>query len=171
MLVLGIDPGTAITGFGLVKELATGLEAVGYGSIRTSSRMAPGQRLQKIYRELEKVLRVYRPDVVAVEELFFNKNVKTALAVGEARGVVLLAAANFGVRVLEYTPPEVKLAVAGYGRSDKDQVGSMVKMLLSLDENPKPDDVADALAVAICCLHSRRLQELQSKSKGGGSRF
>ena len=153
MLVLGIDPGSAITGFGLVREIGNKLQAVDYGCIRTSSTLPPGIRLHTIYREIKNLILQHRPDNFAVEELFFNKNVRTALTVAQARGVIMLAGAEQGLTVHEYTPLQVKQAVVGYGRADKQQIQFMVKTILSLPEIPKPDDVADALAIAICHIH------------------
>jgi len=157
MLVLGIDPGTAITGYGLVKGEDDDLTLVAYGAITTSSGWPLPERLQRIYRGLTAVIEDQQPTAVAVEELFFSKNVRTALSVGQARGVVLLAAANAGLPIHEYTPLQVKQAIAGYGRATKDQVQQMVRMLLGLDNVPQPDDAADAIAVAICHIHSAKL--------------
>jgi crossover junction endodeoxyribonuclease RuvC len=157
MLVLGIDPGTAITGYGLVKGEDDELTLVAYGAITTSSDWPLPERLQRIYRELTALIEDQQPTAVAVEELFFSKNVRTALSVGQARGVALLAAANAGLPVHEYTPLQVKQAIAGYGRATKDQVQQMVRMLLALDSVPQPDDAADAIAVAICHIHSAKL--------------
>lgn len=160
MLVLGIDPGTAITGYGLVRETVDQLQAVAYGAITTPSDWALPQRLQKIYGDLTALIREYSPTEGAVELLFFSRNVKTALAVGQARGVVLLAMADGGLPVHEYTPLQVKQAVVGYGRAEKAQVQELVKLLLGLEAVPQPDDAADALAVAICHLHSARMAAL-----------
>jgi crossover junction endodeoxyribonuclease RuvC len=157
MLVLGIDPGTAITGYGLVKGEDDSLTLVDYGAITTSSDQPLPERLQRIYRELTALIEDRQPTAVAVEELFFSKNVRTALSVGQARGVALLASANAGLPIHEYTPLQVKQAIAGYGRATKDQVQQMVKMLLALDSVPQPDDAADAIAVAICHIHSAKL--------------
>jgi len=157
MLVLGIDPGTAITGYGLVRGEGDDLTLVAYGAITTSSDWPLPERLQRIYQELTALIEDQQPTVAAVEELFFSKNVRTALSVGQARGVALLAAANAGLPIHEYTPLQVKQAIAGYGRATKDQVQQMVKMLLALDCVPQPDDAADAIAVAICHIHSAKL--------------
>jgi crossover junction endodeoxyribonuclease RuvC len=157
MLVLGIDPGTAITGYGLVKGEDDDLTLVAYGAITTSSDWPLPERLQRIYRELTALIEARQPTAVAVEELFFSKNVRTALSVGQARGVALLAAANAGLPIHEYTPLQVKQAITGYGRATKDQVQQMVRMLLALDSVPQPDDAADAIAVAICHIHSVKL--------------
>ena len=160
MLVLGIDPGTAITGYGLVREAGDQLQAVAYGAITTPSDWALPQRLRKIYGDLTVLIREYSPTESAVEQLFFSRNVKTALAVGHARGVTLLAMADGGLPVHEYTPLQVKQAVVGYGRAEKAQVQELVKLLLGLEAIPQPDDAADALAVAICHLHSARMAAL-----------
>lgn len=161
MLVLGIDPGTATTGYGLVRQTEDGgLEAVAYGAILTPAKTPMPDRLAKLYSELQDILSLHRPDSSAVEKLFFSKNVKTALSVGQGRGVVLLALAQAGVPIGEYTPNEIKQAVTGYGSAGKAQMQEMVRLLLDLDAPPKPDDAADALAVAICHLHSSRYQSL-----------
>ena len=157
MLVLGIDPGTAITGYGLVKGEGDDLTLVAYGAITTSSDWPLPERLRRIYQELTALIEDQQPTAAAVEELFFSKNVRTALSVGQARGVALLAAANAGLPIHEYTPLQVKQAIAGYGRATKDQVQQMVRMLLGLDSVPQPDDAADAIAVAICHIHSAKL--------------
>jgi crossover junction endodeoxyribonuclease RuvC len=161
MLVIGIDPGTATTGYGLVRENQDdSLQAVDHGVILTPADMPMAQRLALLYGKLNEILVLHGPDSSAVEKLFFQRNVKTAITVGQGRGVVLLALAQAGVPVAEYTPLEVKLAVAGYGGADKRQVQEMVRVLLDLDEIPKPDDAADALAVAICHLHSAKMLNL-----------
>ncbi len=160
MLVLGIDPGTAITGYGLVRERAGGLYLVDYGVITTPAGHALPARLQVIYKGLSDVIHEHQPNTAAVEELFFSKNVKTALSVGHARGVALLALADAGLPIYEYKPLEVKQAIAGYGGADKQQVQEMVRMLLNLDQVPHPDDAADAVAVAVCHIHSARMAAL-----------
>lgn len=160
MIVLGIDPGTAITGYGLVREEDAQAVAIAYGAITTPSDQPLPARLLTLYRELGQIIDQYKPDHAAVEQLFFNKNVRTALAVGHARGATLLALAQAGVSIFEYTPLEVKQAVTGNGRAEKAQVQRMVTLLLGLDKIPKPDDVADALAIALCHLHSARLATL-----------
>ncbi len=156
MLALGIDPGTATTGYGLVQDQDGSLVVVDYGVILTASSLDMPERLLEIYRELTKIILLHRPESSAVEKLFFQKNVRTAMSVGQARGVILLALAEARLPVYEYTPLEVKQAVAGYGGADKNQVQQMVRALLGLKEVPQPDDAADALAVAICHLHSNR---------------
>lgn len=161
MLAIGIDPGTAITGYGIVRESEDGsLLVVNYGAITTSSEVPMPERLLELYRRLHELLLLHHPQSGAVEKLFFQKNVRTALAVGQARGVALLALAECGVSVLEYTPLEVKQAVTGYGGADKNQVQQMVRALLGLPDIPRPDDAADALAIAICHLHSARSRSL-----------
>lgn len=153
--ILGIDPGTAIIGFGLIKkEGKSKLETIDYGCIKTSIEFSTAERLQKLHRELNLLIKKYKPDIVAVEDIFFFKNLKTAIKVSQARGVILLTAAQSKLRVEEYTPLQIKQAVACYGRADKKQVQQMVKTILNLKEIPKPDDAADALAVAICCAHT-----------------
>jgi crossover junction endodeoxyribonuclease RuvC len=160
MLILGIDPGTAITGWGVVERDGDSLALVDYGTVRTSQGSPLAERLQIIYRELSQILSTHSLDAVAVEKLFFSKNVRTALAVGQARGVTLLAIADAGLPLHEYTPLEVKQSVSGYGRASKEQVQKLVQILLGLDFIPEPDDAADAIAVAICHLHSARLEAM-----------
>ncbi len=162
MRVLGIDPGTAITGYGVVEGEGDGLSLTTYGAITTPANQPLPQRLQHIYRELRALISEWDPDSAAVEELFFSKNARTALSVGHARGVALLAITEAGLPIQEYKPAEVKQAVAGYGNAPKQQVQGMVQLLLDLDEVPRPDDAADALAVAICHFHSARWQSLVS---------
>jgi crossover junction endodeoxyribonuclease RuvC len=150
-MILGIDPGTATTGYGFLQEDRQGnLVAVDYGVFLTPADLAMEQRLLLLYRQLKEKILFHRPVYGAVEKLFFDKNVRTAISVGQARGVILLALAEAGVRVAEYTPNEVKQAVSGYGGADKKQMQIMVKTLLNLETIPKPDDAADALGVAIC---------------------
>ncbi|MBI1794644.1 MAG: crossover junction endodeoxyribonuclease RuvC [Chloroflexi bacterium] len=156
-LALGIDPGTATTGYGFVRLEPDGeLAAVKYGVILTPAHTPDHERLLALYRELRKLILLHRPDSVAVEKLFFQRNISTAITVGQARGVILLAIAEAGLDMGEYTPNEVKQAVAGYGSAGKKQVQEMVRTLLGLAEIPKPDDAADALAVAITHLHTKR---------------
>ncbi len=161
MLALGIDPGTATTGYGLVRETQQGqLEAVKYGVILTPAKELPEKRLLSLYQQLKALILLHHPDSAAVEKLFFQRNVSTAISVGQARGVILLSLAEAGVAVTEYNPLDVKQAVAGYGGAEKGQVQQMVKALLSLEDIPRPDDAADALAIAICHLHSSRFLDL-----------
>ena len=147
---MGVDPGTERTGYGVVDFCADRFTVAGYGCIKTSPALSLPERLGRVYEELQKVIAAYRPGRVAVEELFFNKNARTAMSVGQARGVAILAAVRAGVAVSEYTPLQVKQAVTGYGRAAKDQVRYMVRAILNLSAPPSPDDVADALALAIC---------------------
>jgi crossover junction endodeoxyribonuclease RuvC len=156
-LVLGIDPGTATTGYGLVRHREDGsLESLAYGTIQTPAGCPAYQRLSLLYHQLNDLLLLHRPDSCAVEKLFFQTNVKTALSVGQARGVVLLAISEAGLEIAEYTPNEVKQAVAGYGSAGKKQVQEMVRVLLALPDIPQPDDAADALAIAITHLNTQR---------------
>ena len=165
MLVIGIDPGTAITGYGLVLENQGGaLESVGYGVIETPAKKPMAERLSQLYHQLNDIILLHRPESAAVEKLFFQRNVRTAISVGQARGVALLALAEANLPIAEYTPLEIKQAVAGYGGADKNQVQQMVRTLLDLDDIPRPDDAADALAVAICHLHSARMNALLKNS-------
>lgn len=150
VIVLGVDPGLAITGFGVVRVENNRQVVLGYGAIRTPAGDSTARRLETIYRELSKLIAEFSPSCLAVEELFFNKNVTTALAVGQARGVAILAGSHAGLPIFEYTPLQVKTAVTGYGRAAKEQVAYMVCMLLGLDKAPEPDDVTDALAICVC---------------------
>jgi crossover junction endodeoxyribonuclease RuvC len=169
MLVLGLDPGLAITGYGFVEGDSRNLKAVAYGVLRTPPHTPLADRLLQLHKELSQLLVCYHPDVVALEELFFSTNVRTAITVGEARGVLLFTAAEAGLKVAEYTPLQVKQAITGYGQADKAQVQQMVRLLLSLAEIPHPDDAADALAVSICHHHSARMAELVEGKRGQAS--
>ena len=162
MLAVGIDPGTAITGYGLVRDDQDELSLVTYGVIETPAGIPLHERLLLLYQELTEVLVLHCPQSGAVEKLFFQRNVRTAMSVGQARGVAMLALAQAGLPVAEYSPMEVKQAVAGYGGADKNQVQQMVRALLNLEDIPRPDDAADALAVAICHLHSARFRQIIS---------
>lgn len=166
MLVLGIDPGTATTGYGLVRETTQGeMQVVDFGVIQTPSGMKPEQRLLLLHNQIVEIILLHRPDEGAVEKLFFQRNVTNAIAVGQARGVALLAMAQKEISVAEYTPLEVKQAVSGYGGADKLQVQMMVQAILGLPEIPRPDDAADALAVAICHVQSYRMRALLNSSE------
>jgi crossover junction endodeoxyribonuclease RuvC len=157
MLALGLDPGTATTGYGLVRLDPDGsLLAVKFGVITTPKNTPAAERLLTLHDQLQDLLHEHKPETVAVEKLFFQRNVSTALAVGQARGVMLLASARAGLEVYEYTPNEIKQAVAGYGSAGKRQMQEMVRVLLALDDIPRPDDAADALAVAITHLNTNR---------------
>ncbi len=165
MLVLGIDPGTALCGYGLVRAEQDDMHLVAYGAISTPSHTPLPERLRRIYAELRALIDKYHPEATAVEKLFFSRNTRTALAVGHARGVALLAAAQAELPVFEYTPNEIKQAIVGYGGADKNQMQQMVRMLLNLDFVPEPDDAADAVAIAICHLQSARFRDLIESSE------
>jgi crossover junction endodeoxyribonuclease RuvC len=161
MRVLGIDPGTAITGYAVVEEDKNGvLNLVALGVINTPAHSPLPSRLQMIYQGLHEIINLHQPEASAVEQLFFSKNARTAMSVGHARGVTLLALANAGLPIHEYTPMQIKQAVTGYGGADKQQIQEMVRMLLQLSTIPKPDDAADAAAVAICYLQRAKLDSL-----------
>jgi crossover junction endodeoxyribonuclease RuvC len=150
MIILGVDPGTATTGYGLIKKQGQKYELIDFGCILTPAKTPLHDRLDTIFEELSEIIEKHKPEQIAVEEIFFAANARTAIAVGQARGVILLAGKKKGLEIYEYTPLEVKMALTGYGRADKKQIQAMVKALLSLTEIPKPDDAADALAIAIC---------------------
>jgi len=167
MLVIGIDPGTATTGYGLVRELKDGnLESVEYGAIVTPANIPLHERLLILFDRLNVIIQEYKPASGAVEKLFFQRNVRTAISVGQGRGVALLALAKANIPIGEYTPLEIKQAIVGYGGAEKNQIQEMVRALLHMDDIPQPDDAADALAVAICHLHSHRIRSLYE----GGTR-
>ncbi|WP_353892636.1 crossover junction endodeoxyribonuclease RuvC [Proteinivorax hydrogeniformans] len=168
MIILGLDPGIAILGYGIVKKENHKLKAIDYGTIETSKDLEEPQRLLSLANSLEKLIDMYKPDVVAVEELFFNKNVKTAITVAQARGVILMVILKKGVKLHEYTPLQIKQGVVGYGRATKPQVQTMVKTLLNLEKIPRPDDAADGLAIAIC--HNNFSAMNVVAQKGGWSR-
>ncbi|MGA2911792.1 MAG: crossover junction endodeoxyribonuclease RuvC [Candidatus Levyibacteriota bacterium] len=149
MRILGIDPGIGRCGWGVLEYRNSKLEVRGFGCIETSPKKNVQDRLKQIHEEISNIIKQYKPEVLSIEELFFNTNAKTAFVVGQARGVILLAAAQNNLEIAIYTPLQVKLALTGYGRAEKPQVGQMVKTLLSLKEVPKPDDTADGLAIAI----------------------
>ena len=153
MRILGIDPGYAILGYGILDMKGNRFSVVDYGSILTDAGMEMPARLQVLYDRLTEIIEEYEPEEASIEELFFNNNAKTAILVGEARGVAVLACAKIGLKISEYTPLQIKQALVGYGRADKKQVQSMVKAILNLEKVPKPDDTADALAAAICHGH------------------
>ncbi|MDI3496019.1 MAG: crossover junction endodeoxyribonuclease RuvC [Patescibacteria group bacterium] len=152
-IILGIDPGIADTGYGVIENTAGKLKCLVYGSIKTEAKEELSARLIILHQELEKIIVRYKPQVVAIEKLFFNKNVKTALIVGQARGVVMLTISRHHLPICEFTPSQIKQAVSSYGQADKKQVQKMVKLILNLKEIPRPDDAADALAAAICALN------------------
>jgi crossover junction endodeoxyribonuclease RuvC len=153
LIILGIDPGLAIVGWGVIEYRNARFKTIAYGSLQTPAGMRTEERLKEIFDGMNELIEKYHPDAMAVEELFFNTNITTGIRVAEARGVILLCAERAGVAVSEYTPLQVKQAVVGYGRAEKRQVISMVTVLLGLKEPPKPDDTADALAIAICHAH------------------
>lgn len=162
MIVVGIDPGTATTGYGFICETHDGLTLVEYGTIVTPAKIPPEERLVILHTQLTKLLLLHKPESGAVEKLFFQRNVTSALSVGQARGVILLSFAESAIPVFEYNPLEVKQAVSGYGGAEKGQVQQMVRAILGLEEIPRPDDAADALAIAICHLHSQKLKRLMA---------
>ncbi|NLV71600.1 MAG: crossover junction endodeoxyribonuclease RuvC [Actinobacteria bacterium] len=164
-VILGFDPGTASTGFGVISVSGNRLQAVEYGVVETPPDLPLEQRLEHIHSEVGEILAKYRPTATAIESLFFNVNVRTALAVGHARGVTLLACAQIGCDVFEYTPQQIKRAVVGYGKADKNQVMEMVRVLLGLSETPRPDHAADALGVAICHANTAGVRERIARSE------
>ncbi|MDO4661704.1 MAG: crossover junction endodeoxyribonuclease RuvC [Tissierellia bacterium] len=159
MIVLGIDPGIALMGYGVVEFKSNRVKMIEYGVVSTSSKTRTTQRLKILYDNLNDIINEYKPDEFAIEELFFNKNVKTAIEVGHARGVQVLCAENNNLPIYEYTPLQIKQAITGYGRADKKQMQLTVKTLLNLDKLPRPDDAADALAVSLCHCFSQRFKE------------
>lgn len=160
MRVIGIDPGTATTGYGIIDAVDGALSVVSYGVIETSADALMSDRLLKLHDELSVLLTLYQPVGAGVEELFFGRNITTAITVGQARGVILLAIAQAGIPMAEYSPPKVKQAVAGYGNASKSQIQLMVRHLLELEEMPRPDDAADGLAIAITHYYHQRYAEL-----------
>lgn len=161
MRVLGIDPGTATTGYGFVDEHPDGtLEAVAYGVIKTSPKLTMPKRLKKLHDELAALIATHQPDAAAVEQLFFGKNITTAITVAQGRGVVLLALVNADLPIREYKPNAIKQAIVGYGGAPKTQMQEMVRALLNLEDIPRPDDAADALAVAITDINSTHFERL-----------
>ena len=163
MLVIGIDPGTATTGYGIIEENdKKEIRVVTYGIIKTEANLLAEKRLLEIHEQLNEILLLHRPDCGAVEKLFFQRNITTAIAVGQARGVILLSLAMCNLPVSEYTPNEIKQSVTGYGSAGKKQVQEMIRTVLNLKKIPKPDDAADALAIALCHLHSRGFQDLDT---------
>ncbi|MBO7304265.1 MAG: crossover junction endodeoxyribonuclease RuvC [Clostridia bacterium] len=161
MIILGIDPGLAIVGWGVIESVNGRMRPIAYGAITTPAHTDVEARLLMIQNDLESIIEKYRPDEMAVEELFFNTNITTAIAVAEARGVILCTAHKLGVKISEYTPLQVKQAVVGYGKAEKHQVISMVTTILKLKAPPKPDDTADAVAIAIC--HAQSSSSAMSK--------
>ncbi len=164
MRIIGIDPGTAIMGYGVIDYIGNQMKVVDYGCIKTDANLSMPERLGLLYDDLVMLIDKYQADAMAVEELFFNRNVTTAITVGQARGVIILAGVKAGLDVYEYTPLQVKQAVCGYGRADNRQVQEMVKMFLNLKTIPKPDDAADALAISICHAHSATMVQIAEKN-------
>lgn len=149
-IIIGIDPGTTTLGFGIIKEMNKNIALVGCGVIKTPPGEKSSKKLLEIFKNINSLFKKIRPDEIAIERIFFFKNNKTAFQVGEAKGIILLAAENFGIPIYEYTPLEVKQAICSYGRATKNQIQKMVQLILGLKEVPRPDDAADALAIAIC---------------------
>lgn len=160
MIIIGVDPGYAIVGIGVVEYAGNKFRPIEYGAVTTPAGMATEDRLKKIYDEMTRLIDKHKPDAVAIEELFFNSNQKTAINVAQARGVILVAVRNRNIPIYEYTPLQVKQSVTGYGRADKQQIQQMVKTLLHLNVIPKPDDAADGLALAICHAHSNKINKM-----------
>jgi len=150
MIILGIDPGTATTGYGVIKKTRKDLKCITWGTIKTSPSIPDGERLRKLQNQLNKLIKIYKPEFLAVEKIYFFKNIKTAIPVAQAKGTILLTAAKKKIPVYQFTPLQIKTAITGYGRADKKQVQKMIKTLLNLKKLPK-DDAADALGVAVCC--------------------
>ncbi|HHU76451.1 MAG TPA: crossover junction endodeoxyribonuclease RuvC [Firmicutes bacterium] len=165
MLVLGIDPGLATTGYGLVRKTGDNFQTVDYGCIITAASLPLSERLLGIFNDMNAIIDKYLPDVLSVEQLFFCKNVRTALQVGQARGVIIAAGAKAGCPVYEYTPLQVKQSIAGYGRAGKKQVQQMIRLILGLKEIPRPDDAADALAIAVSHLQTLNWHKLLESQK------
>jgi crossover junction endodeoxyribonuclease RuvC len=163
MRILGIDPGTATTGWSILEQNKKEIVTIAYGHITTSSKKSISQRLKEVAQDIEEIIKKYKPTEGAVEDLFFFKNVKTAMKVSQSRGAIMLTLINSGLDVFEYTPLQVKQAVTGYGRADKKQVQLMVKNILKLKEIPTPDDTADAIAIAICHMQSRNFINAKNK--------
>ena len=161
MKIFGIDPGIARTGWGVIEEVKGKISVVAYGCVETTPDKNISERLLVVYSEISELLEKYKPDALVIEELFFNTNSKTAFVVGQARGVMLLAGAKKNIPVSIYTPLQVKIAITGYGRAEKRQIGQMTKTILKLDNIPKPDDTADALAIAITHAFSYKINELR----------
>lgn len=157
MIILGIDPGTAITGYGFIETEKGTLKIIDYGCVFTPAKTDNSKRIASIAEKLTALIKKHQPQNIAIEQLFFFKNAKTAISVSEARGAVLLIANQLRLEIHEYTPLQVKQAITGYGKAEKIQIQKMVKVILQLKEMPKPDDAADALAVAICCANNIRI--------------
>ena len=178
MIILGIDPGTATTGYGVIKKIknkkeiqrlkkrnGSGFKCIVYNTIQTKPIFSAADRLNYLHKELTKIIKTHQPTAIAVESLFFFKNTKTALPVSQARGVILMTAAKQKIDVYEFSPLEMKMTIAGYGRADKKEVQKIIKTLLNLQEIPKPDDAADALGIALCCAFKLSHQQAKSAKK------
>ncbi len=165
MRIIGIDPGYGILGYGVLEKNGSKIDVLGYGVIETAKKTPLQKRVKKLYDELTSILNKFKPDIAAIEKIFFTKSVTTALEVGHARGIVLLALEEFGIKAMEFPPQMVKMAVTGYGRSTKRQIQIMVKKLLNLTDIPKPDDAADALAIAWCGLLNLRGEASETEDK------
>lgn len=161
MRVLGVDPGTATTGWAILEEKKGLVKSVAYGHISTSPKKKSSERIREIAEDLERIIKKYKPDEAAVEDIFFFKNLKTAVKVSESRGAILLTLEKLKVKIASYTPLQVKQALTGYGRAEKKQIQLMVKNILCLKNIPKPDDAADAIAIAICHINSRKINSLK----------
>jgi len=159
MIILGIDPGTATTGFGIIDYDKNSFSCLDYGVIETLSTECPGERLKQINFDLNYIIKKYKPSLIAIESLFFFKNLKTVIPVSQAKGVILFTISKNNIPFVEYTPMQAKIAVTGYGKAQKKQVQEMVKQILNLEETPKPDDAADALAIAICCANNLKFRK------------
>jgi len=166
VIILGIDPGTARCGFGVIEKKGNSLKAQTFGVVEADREHSQPERLEIMYVEISRLIKKYKPDIMAVEKLFFSKNVKTAMSVGEARGVILLCGQLAGVEIDEYTPMQIKTALTGYGAAEKKQVAQMVKLLLGLKEAPKQDDAADALAAACCCASCFKMSRISKNVAG-----
>jgi len=162
MIILGVDPGTASTGYGVI-DVENSPRLINYGCLKTSSKTDMVQRLRSIYLQIKNIVEEFCPQEIAVEDVFFNRNVKSALFVGQARGVILLGASYQGAKIFNYTPLQVKQAITGYGQASKEQVQHMVKKTLSLSYLPTPDDASDAIAIALCHFYSRKLNSFMIK--------
>ncbi|MDO8639670.1 MAG: crossover junction endodeoxyribonuclease RuvC [bacterium] len=165
MKILGIDPGIGRTGYGIIEVISSKLQVISFGCFETEPNSKPSDRLMKIYDKIIELIKKYKPEALSIEELFFNNNAKTAFLVGQARGVILLAAEQKKVPIFIYTPLQVKVAVTGYGRAEKSQVGKMVKAILKLDKIPKPDDTTDALAIALCHAFSSKIRSTNIETR------
>ena len=162
MIVLGLDPGTATTGFGFIEEVEGDLKLLDYGCITTRPNTPLGERLNQICKDIEELISIHHPDEISMEEIFFSKNVKTAIKVSHARGSIMQELSALGYNINEYTPNQIKEAVTGYGNADKKQVQKMVQIILDMDHTPRPDDAADALATAICHINQSHIKSLVS---------